>query len=118
MPTLTVYPDPNPEAVSVDGLVQAGGGLQVTWANLIGHVGSLAFPSLVTDSIIGFSSDSISNLWASNKRSIYGFDVSALPNDTFLYPITNAILSIYGAVWPSDLTGFSDNCHTECDYLH
>lgn len=91
--TLTVYPDPNPETVSVDGHVyqsEAGG---VSWATIIAAAGSVAVDGGTPTTTTYIDSHTTSNTWNYLTRSICLFDTSAIGTDN---NVDSAILSLYG----------------------
>lgn len=76
--TLTAYPDPDPETVTVDGWMQRGS-VDETWATIIAGAGVTAGPS---DSLgVGFFrfiASATASQWAFFSRAIFLFDTSAL----------------------------------------
>ena len=91
MTVLTVYPDANPESVSVDGYVGRTGTSEA-WATLKAGAGNASNDSEVNSYIIIGSGASPN--WNDLRRAIFLFDTSALPDNAV---IESAVLSIYGS---------------------
>lgn len=95
MSTLTVYPDPNPESTSVDGIVSQGYGLGVgvTWGTIRTDAGNDPEPNPAQGAAIQMSSDDVSSRWRIIRRSIFLFDTSALGAAA---TISAAVMSLFG----------------------
>jgi hypothetical protein len=96
--TLTAYPDPDPETVSVDGQL-AVAIFGDTWANVI-----IANANAVNDSgtqliFAGFKGSPNANQWANLWRSMFLFDTSSIGSGV----VSDAILSLSGSAKLDDL---------------
>lgn len=95
MTELIVYPDAHPEGATVDGFVEhiiAGG---LSWSSLRTAVGTAANDSLGGEMIefLGIACDENENKYNRLRRSIFLFNVSALPGGAY---INSATFSLYG----------------------
>lgn len=103
MTLLTVYPNANPESVSVDGWV-ARTGTNEAWATLKPGAGNQSNDSEVNSYIIIGSAASPN--WNDLRRAIFLFDTSSIPDDAI---VDSAVLSIYGS-------GKADDCAISPEY--
>lgn len=104
--TTTVYPDPNPESVTVDGYTDhATAASGVSWATLIAAAGTAASDSAVNWFITNIWASTTSNQWRELIRGAALFDTSSIPDTD---EISAAVLSVYG--FDKDTTGLSPNC--------
>jgi hypothetical protein len=92
--TSTFFPDSDPEATSVDGLVQqqyiTGSGQ--SWTIIVNAVGSLFVDNLNFGNSPTIRADTVLNQWDLSAWNIYLFDTSSIPDgDT----INSAIFSTY-----------------------
>ena len=100
----TFYPD---EGVnSVDGLVAwIGDANGVAWSTVVANNGTNSWDNLTGDLGIRFLSGGMENYFQVNRRSVFVFDTSGLP-DT--HTITAATMSIYGYGKVDDLVATPD----------
>jgi hypothetical protein len=91
--TLTAYPDPNPETVTVDGWV-AIAAASSAWATLIAAAGNDANDSEADSQFMRIDATGTLNLWAGLRRSIFLFDTSALGAAAV---ITAGVFSLFGS---------------------
>lgn len=89
--TTTVYPDPNPETTTVDGLTWDTTST-TSWATMIGAAGDLADDSTGSAALRLFAYWTDGSNYRQNGRTIVLFDTSSVPDtDT----IDSAVLSMY-----------------------
>jgi len=124
----TFYPDAGHGGVSVDGSTgrDAGGNPGEAWTTLRQGAGTFSADDAVQGHLVQIYAGSFSTNWRINRRGIFLFDTSALP-DTCI--ITAAVLSLYGyekldpigitpnsAIYASDPA--SNNALINADYLY
>lgn len=94
--TTTVYPDPDPETTTVDGVVRHAyaTGSGVTWATLRADAGTTSTDNATTWRCHSQGSDNVTDKWKYIDRGICLFDTSSIPDgDTK----DSATLSLYGS---------------------
>lgn len=109
--TLYFNPDSDTETNTVDGYIQRYVATE-TWASLHDSVaGTEAYDSTLSgDGIIEIHSSTTSNQWRLNKRGVFLFDTSLIPDNAC---IQSANISLYGfnkgstyAVWETNMYGY------------
>lgn len=93
MPTLTVYPNANPETVSVDGFAYQYLASGMTWAVARAGAGTGATDTSTYSYIMRLQAYSTASRYTYLYRSIFLFDTSALPD---IVEITDATFSVRG----------------------
>lgn len=98
MPTVSFYPDAHPEVSSADGYTMhavsylAGNGVE--WLTLVDGAGTSGSASTHYGTAFKIYSHTYdANKWRSNRREIFLFDTSSLPDDC---RILSATFSLYG----------------------
>lgn len=92
MPTVTFYPDANPETTSVDGHAAVSGSNQ-TLAAIIAAAGNGAGDTQTNTSAGWLEGATISNQYQVLQRGFFLFDTSSIPTSA---TIQSATLSLYG----------------------
>ena len=102
MPSITVFPDPDPETSTTDGGVARilAEGTGETWANIRSGAGTEASDTKTTlapsgeTSSAGYRGGTTTTTWHQNLRSIFLFDTSAIGVGS---TINSATLSLFGS---------------------
>jgi hypothetical protein len=92
--TLTVYPDAGSGSTTVDGDPKHEVGAGTTWTALATGVGTGLFNPVTTTVIelVRIDSDTDTDEWNLNARSVFTFDTSSIPDDN---NINSATISFY-----------------------
>lgn len=90
--TLTVYPDPNPETTSVDGVVRRQG-VDESFASIRGGSGNSVDDTSAGLEFVRLACSATSNQFSALYRSILLFDTASLTAGAV---ISSAVLSLYG----------------------
>jgi len=100
--TLTVFPDPNPETTTVDGVIDNDVGGDNTWAVLVdAAAGTIAPDTNTVDTVVSASTTGTTDRYSGMTRGVFLFDTASLPNDAVLTANTSKF-SLFG-------TGITDN---------
>ena len=92
-PTLTTYPDADPETTTVDGHTRRGG-VNETFSTIRAGAGTANSSATALENCAQLTATTTTNQYSALRRSIYLFDTSSIASGN---TISSATLSLYGA---------------------